>query len=44
MKTITFTNDEIEMLKGMLGSYISYMRASGGQMKIIVKFVHVNHL
>ena len=29
MKTITFTNDEIETLKGMLGSYISYMRASG---------------
>ena len=29
MKAITFTNDEIETLKGMLGSYISYMRASG---------------
>ena len=29
MKTITFTNDEIEMLKCMLGSYVSYMRASG---------------
>ena len=28
-KTITFTNYEIETLKGMLGSYISYMRASG---------------
>ena len=28
-KTITFTKDEIETLKCMLGSYISYMRASG---------------
>ena len=29
MKTIKFTNTEIESLKNMLCSYISYMRASG---------------
>ena len=29
MKTIEFTNAEIELLKTMLNSYISYMLASG---------------
>ena len=29
MKIIKFTNKELEMLKGMLDSYISYMLASG---------------
>ena len=29
MKAITFTNKEIETLKDMLDSYISYMLASG---------------
>jgi len=29
MKTIKFTNSEIETLKTMLDSYISYMIASG---------------
>lgn len=29
MKSIKFTNDEIENLKDILNSYISYMLASG---------------
>ena len=29
MKTIKFTNTEVETLKDMLNSYISYMLASG---------------
>ena len=29
MKTIKFTDEEIEFLKDMLNSYISYMLASG---------------
>ena len=29
MKTIKFTNSEVETLKDMLNSYISYMLASG---------------
>jgi len=29
MKSISFTNAEIELLKDMLNSYISYMLASG---------------
>ena len=35
MKTIKFTDDEIEALKDMLNSYISYMLASGASEKYI---------
>lgn len=36
MKSIKFTNDEIETLKDILNSYISYMLASGASEEYIL--------